>query len=113
MTAVARRLPKYGLGPGLALDLIVQDENGLSYNLNDPRQREKADRLLDDQRPLLLIGSPPCTPFSQIQVINKDRRVPKEVLDECTRIFAAISAASRWPEAHTFYINILKERPRG
>ena len=46
---MARRLPKYGLGPGLALDLPVNDESGRPYDFGDKRQREKAELMLDAQ----------------------------------------------------------------
>ena len=82
VTEMARRLPKYGLGPGLALDFTVNDEDGRPFNFNDKRQREKAERMLEDQQPFILIGSPPCTPFSQIQAINGERRDPNEVEKE-------------------------------
>ena len=35
--------------------------------------------MLEEQQPFLLIGSPPCTPYFQIQAINKARRDPKDV----------------------------------
>ena len=79
VTAIARRLPKYGLGPGLALDLTVNDESGCPYDFSDRRQREKAEAMLDAQQPFLFIGSPPCTPYSQIQAINRDRRDPRDI----------------------------------
>ena len=39
-------------------------------------QREKAEALIDQQEPTLLIGSPMCTVFSAIQAINVARRDP-------------------------------------
>ena len=79
VTAMARRLPKYGLEAGLALDMTVDDDTGLPFNFKDPKQRAKADKLLDERRPFLLIGSPPCTPFSQIQAIHRARREPQDI----------------------------------
>ena len=74
VTAAAQRLPRYGLEAGLALDLTTDDETGRPFDdFNEPKQRAKADKLFDTQQPFLLIGSPPCTPFSQIQAINKAR----------------------------------------
>ena len=66
MTAAARRLPRYGLQPGLALDITVDDETGQPFDFSVKTQRTKAEALLDEQQPMLLIGSP----FSAIQAIN-------------------------------------------
>ena len=74
VTAIARQLQKYGLGPSVALDLTVNDETGRPYDFNDPRQRSRADKLFEEQQPFLLIRSPRCTPFSAIQAIDKKRR---------------------------------------
>ena len=48
VTAAARRLPKYGLQPGLALDIIVNDETGQPYDFSIKSQRIKAEALLDE-----------------------------------------------------------------
>lgn len=79
ITAAAQRLPHYGLTAGLALDLTVNDETGKPYDFNDPKQRAKAGKLFEEQQPFLLVGSPPCTPFSQIQAINRERRDPHQI----------------------------------
>ena len=79
VTAAAQRLPQYGIAAGLALDLTVDDETGKPYDFSDPKQRAKADKLFQEQQPFLLVGSPPCTPFSQIQAINPARRDPREI----------------------------------
>jgi len=70
VTAAAGRLPKYGLQPGLALDITVNDETGQPYDFSIKDQRTKAELLIDEQQPMLLIGSPMCTAFSAIQAIN-------------------------------------------
>ena len=55
-------LPGLGLGPGFSLDLTTVDENGDNWDFNDPAMRAKAERLVDEQEPYCLIGSPACTP---------------------------------------------------
>ena len=70
VTAAAGRLPKYGLQPGLALDITVNDETGQPYDFSIKDQRTKAELLIEEQQPMLLIGSPMCTAFSAIQAIN-------------------------------------------
>ena len=57
---------KFGLKPGEAWDLT----NGWDFNKKD--HREKAEKYIDEEEPLVLIGSPPCTPFSQLQSLNPD-----------------------------------------
>ena len=55
---------KYGLIPGEAWDLT----EGWDFTLKS--HREAAHRYQDEKQPMLLIGSPPCTPFSQLQTLN-------------------------------------------
>ena len=63
----AKRHPRWGLLPGLALDLTGHDNEGMPWEFNDPDQRKKADGLMDVQEPILLIiGSPVGTAFSHV-----------------------------------------------
>ena len=55
---------RYGLTPGDAMDLTT----GWDFNLKS--HRDTAERYIDEQKPLVVIGSPPCTPFSQLQSLN-------------------------------------------
>ena len=57
---------KYGLRPGEAMDLTT----GWDFNRED--HRLKAEQYIDEHMPLAVIGSPPCTPFSQLQNLNPD-----------------------------------------
>ena len=43
---------------------------GQLYDSSIKAQRTKAETLLDEQQPMLLIGPPMCTAFSAIQAIN-------------------------------------------
>ena len=79
---IARRQPRLGAIPGVSLDLTGKDEQGNPWDFNLKEQREKAERLIDEQRPLLLIGTPMCTAFSNIQNLNKARRDPEIVRRE-------------------------------
>ena len=73
VTALARRRRKYGVEAGVALDLTTTDDQGKPWDFNDLRRRLRAGRLLDEQRPTLLIGSPMCTAFSRLQQISVNR----------------------------------------
>ena len=75
VTALARRRRKYGIEPGVALDLTSSDDQGRPWDFNDPEQRQRAEQLLAEQQPEFLIGSPTCTAFSWLQRIGAS--IPK------------------------------------
>ena len=93
VTAAARRLPQYGLEPGLALDITVDDDTGKPFDFGRREQRQKAEAMVDAQKSLLLIGSPMCIAFSAIQAISRARRDPKVVARE---LFFAQRTNERW-----------------
>ena len=64
---------QYGLTPGFSLDIQTQDDEGNPWDFTDPKQRAKAKKLVKDTAPMLLIGSPMCTAFSQLQKFNIER----------------------------------------
>ena len=74
-----------GLSPSDAFDLTVSDENGQPSDLNDKTQRKKAEMIIDERRPSLLIGSPTCKAFSQLMTLNypkMDQKKAEELLEE-------------------------------
>ena len=79
-------LRKYGgqvLRPGWSLDLTMIDPvSGSRWDFTKADMRERALKLVRESAPFLLIGSPPCTAFSQLQAINKGRRDPEVVRTE-------------------------------
>ena len=68
--------------PGLALDLTTTNSRGEPWDFNDPARREEAEKLIEEQQPQLLIGSPMCTAFSNIQNLHKAKRDPQIVAAE-------------------------------
>ena len=65
---------QFGLRAGFALDLTVLDEDdGLPWDFDNIDKQKKAMRLVKEQKPYLLIGSPMCRAFSVIQHLNKQR----------------------------------------
>ena len=56
-----------GLIPGLSLDLTENDVDGQPWDFNIKEKRDKAKRLISEKKALLVIGSPMCSAFSQIQ----------------------------------------------
>ena len=67
ISALARELPQYGIAPGLALDLTTTNSRGEPWDFSKKAMRDEAERLVDEQAPLLLVGTPMCTAFSTWQ----------------------------------------------
>ena len=82
VTDAARRHPRLGCIPGFAMDITGVDDEGNQWNFDLPEMREKAEKQLDAQRPTLLVGSPMCTPFSNLQNLNDPKRDPEIVAQE-------------------------------
>ena len=62
---VAKTCSRFGLSPGSSMDLT----NG--YDFDTEADRSRAERIIDEEKPMLVIGSPPCTFFSVLQELNK------------------------------------------
>ena len=71
------RLSKYardkGLVGGVALDLTTVDDEGQAWNFSKAEMREKAEKLVEELQPELILGCPPCGPFSILQNLNKGK----------------------------------------
>ena len=63
---VGKEATKFGMKPGDAMDLTT----GWDFNLAS--HRAKAEAYVDKEKPLVLIGSPPCVAFSQLQSLIPD-----------------------------------------
>eukprot|EP00435_Cladocopium_sp_Y103_P016599 s3099_g4.t1 len=70
------------LSNGVALDLTTCDEQGRAWDFNQPEVCERAEKLIDFLDPDLLIGCPPCAPFSPLQALNESKRDPEVVASE-------------------------------
>jgi len=56
---------KIGLTPGFAFDLTTVDPvDGKAWDFNDPIKRERALNTVRQEKPYLLVGSPPCRAFN-------------------------------------------------
>ena len=75
---VTKLASEYGLSPGFAYDIEVNDENGMPWDFDKAEQREKCMTHILNQKPDFLIGSPMCTAFSALQGLNKWRMNPKK-----------------------------------
>ena len=59
------------LSPGLDLDLTVNDpKGGRPWDFSLLAKNMKARKVLQEAKPILLIGSPRCTAFSRRQRLN-------------------------------------------
>ena len=72
-TPVANRL---GLKAGFAVDLEIQKEDGSYWDLTKRSDVEEVKALLAWEKPLFLMGSPPCGSFSPLQALNTKRVDP-------------------------------------
>ena len=63
--------PNLDLSPGFAFGLQVDNENGQPWDSDKTDHREKCLKMIQDQKPLFIIGSPMCTAFSILQGLNK------------------------------------------
>ena len=91
MSAAANLLPSLRCLPGFALDLSTLDENGKPWDFDIAENRERAKRLVLEQKPGLLIGTQLCTAFSAWQRINNQRRDPDLVCEEYRRAMVHLS----------------------
>ena len=62
-----------GFRNGLSLDLWTVGADGKRWDFDDDETQLKALRLIRQMKPLLVIGSPVCTPFSVLQNLNRER----------------------------------------
>ena len=58
------RAGSFGLNPGHAFDLCLKDENGVQWDLSDPDRQALCEKIIDYEKPYILIGSPMCRAFS-------------------------------------------------
>ena len=78
--ATMERYHGMALKPGWSLDLTRNDPATNSpWDFSKSACRERAMALVVKSKPYMLIGSPPCTAFSILQNINKNRR-PADVI---------------------------------
>ena len=62
---IAKQCDRYGLKAGSSMDLMT------GWNFDLEADRERAKKKIREEKPMLLVGSPPCTFFSTLQELNK------------------------------------------
>ena len=86
---------KYGgtqLKSGWSLDLTMRDPaTDLPWDLSKRDVQNKVRRMVVEGKPFMLVGSPPCTAFSQLQGLNSAKRDPKVVKAELAAACAHVA----------------------
>ena len=72
------RLPRLTLAPGSTFDLR-EGRDGQSWDFSKAEARRVVRAALDEEKPYLVIGSPPCLDFSVIQELNKKNWTEEEI----------------------------------
>ena len=68
----------WNLLPGMSVDLTTLDpDDGKPWDFNSPEKRDKIEAIVESGKIMLLIGSPMCSAFSQIQSLNYSRMAPE------------------------------------
>ena len=65
VTAATSLLPELKIIPGFALDLTTADADGRLWDLDEAELRDRAQKRIAEERPMLLVGSPMRTAFSK------------------------------------------------
>ena len=74
---MARAAKRHGLKGGWSLDITVNDPlDNQPWDLGKADKQKRAMELVDQDKPMLLIASPMCTPFSSWQNINHAKMKP-------------------------------------
>ena len=68
------------LKPGYSLDLTMDDPaTGQPWDLSKPAVQSRVRKLIRETKPFCVVGSPPCTAFSQLQEISRAKRNPEDI----------------------------------
>ena len=75
-----RRYQGLQLTPGWSMDLTRSDPvTGVTWDFTKSEARQRAWEMISKGKPFLLIGSPPCTAFSSLQNLSKNKRSAEAV----------------------------------
>ena len=67
-----------GLPGGWSLDLTTHDAEGRAWDFDKSEVRARCRKLVRESRPAVIVGSPMCTMFSQLQRMNRGNYDPQE-----------------------------------
>ena len=109
------RANEFGLKAGFAIDLEIQkNAKGEHWDLSRESDQRTLFKLQDEQKPALLIGSPPCDGFSPLQNLTKHKRSAEENerLRETGREHLRVAIRSYWKQVKADRM-FLHEHPKG
>ena len=69
----------------VSLDLTVPASDGYIWDFSSKRGRDEALEIIDTQKPLFLMLSPECTPYSNVQNLNMRTPTGKAKVEEARR----------------------------
>ena len=78
VTAALKSKEHGWLRAGSSFDLVVDADSGQSWDFLKAEDRRRCWRRLQLEDPWVVIGSPPCTAFSTLQALNKNRSAIQE-----------------------------------
>jgi len=85
VTRAIKMMPSSEVIAGFALDLTTSDVDGRAWNFDEKEMRDRARKKFHEEKPMFLIGSPYCTPYSPLQALSAARRDPEEVRRELVK----------------------------
>ena len=86
VTEMLKHMSNHNLAPGMALDLTtVGPDDGMPWDLSLEQKQTKVLKRIRREKPLFVIGSPPCTRFCTWQYLNDQKRDPAVVKEEHER----------------------------
>ena len=115
VTRMASMLPSLKLLPGYAMDITTEDpDDRQPWDFDCAAKRDKARRLLREQKPLFLIGSPMCTAWCTWQRLNRLGRDPetckRERIKACVRLDFVMELYQEQMDGGRFFLH---EHPQG
>ena len=98
-----------GMRGGVSLDLTVPASDGYIWDFIRKHCRDMALEIIDTQKPLFLMLSPECTPYSNIQNLNMRTPAGKAKVEEATRkgdvhLVCCITLAHRQMEGGRYFV---------
>ena len=70
---VAAQAMTVGLGPGFSIDTGTLKPDGTPWDLESDKDYRTLRAWREEEKPVLLCGSPPCNAFSKMMVFNRSR----------------------------------------
>ena len=112
---VTARSSQFGVRPCFAMDLTEMDPfDNKPWDFSQPEKQTRAWARMRAEQPTLLVGSPPCTPFSQLQALNYPKMKPehakKMMQDGITHLEFCISLYQYQAEYGRYWLH---EHPDG